>query len=267
MTPGCSSPQGAATFRNVIADLGLTSNLKLCLDAGDQSSYDGGTSWLDTSGNGYNFFLGATGGAEASDPTFRGALGSGDAKNTHFSFDSNNYFRYDTTSEAWMNNIHKNNAVFTLCAWVDFGGTGTNSGICGNNTGGITVGFHWRKATGESPMFVVTNGTGSVISVTMVADVAAAGTYTFLAISLTEATGASGCFMQCQSTVETFTSTYTSPSAAAAGFTLDIGCGGNGSMRLPNNSRMSSFAAWEGTALSQASVNNIFNATRGRHGV
>jgi hypothetical protein len=69
-----SGRRGDAVY--IICRLGLVTNCKLVLDAGEASSYTSGQSWLDLSGNGYDFFLGSTSGAAANDP-FGGPLGGG----------------------------------------------------------------------------------------------------------------------------------------------------------------------------------------------
>jgi len=101
------------TLIDAITTAGLTSGLQLALDAGDTNSYSGsGQSWLDTSGNGYDFFRGITGGANSDDPTFNGTSG-GISINEYWSFDGDDFFIYDSANETWMNNLHKNNAQWS----------------------------------------------------------------------------------------------------------------------------------------------------------
>ena len=108
------------SFRSIIDDLGLSTGLQLCLDAGDLASYPGsGQKWLDQAQR-YDFFLGATSGAAADDPTFNGV--AGDLKDsTYWALDGTQFFRYDTTNETWMQNLHKNGATYTFVGWVWFG--------------------------------------------------------------------------------------------------------------------------------------------------
>ena len=108
------------SFYDVINALGLTGGLKLVLDAGDVSSYSSGQSWLDLSGNGYDFYLGDTSSSESSDPTFNGTPGNL-STSEYFAFDGGDYFIYDSANETWMQNIHKDNAKFTICIWFKFG--------------------------------------------------------------------------------------------------------------------------------------------------
>src|SRR5688572_10725967 len=106
------------TLLTILNGLGLTANLKLCLDAGDNlSAPAAATSWLDRSGNGYDFFRGTTSGADATDPTFNGTPGELSAAE-YWSFDGGDFFRYDTTNETWMQNLHKNNALLSFFCWL-----------------------------------------------------------------------------------------------------------------------------------------------------
>ena len=104
---------GHTELITTIRRCGLTTGLKLCLDKGDANSYASGQSWLDVSGNGYDFFLGATGGAEASDPTSNGTAG-GRSPEEYWSFDGVQFFRLASANPTWVNNFHKDNAKFTL---------------------------------------------------------------------------------------------------------------------------------------------------------
>ena len=56
------------TMKETLTLLGLTTNLKLCLDAGDLASVASGsqTKWLYVSGGGYDFFRGTDGTSQAS---------------------------------------------------------------------------------------------------------------------------------------------------------------------------------------------------------
>jgi hypothetical protein len=100
-------------FRSVIGNQGLTSGLRLCLDAGDGLSYRSGQSWLDRSGNGYDFFLGLNGSAAGDDPTFNGTPNL-HSSNEYFGYDGGDFFAYDSVNEAWMQNLHKAGAVYSM---------------------------------------------------------------------------------------------------------------------------------------------------------
>ena len=83
------------TLQQAITNASLTTNLNLCLDAGDIVSYPGtGTKWLDTSGNGYDFLLGSDGTTNA--PKFVGLPGE---INSYWQTSAAQYFTYDSVNE------------------------------------------------------------------------------------------------------------------------------------------------------------------------
>ena len=248
----------------VIKRLGLKSGLKLILDAGDSSSYASGQSWLDRSGGGYDFFLGATSGSEASDPTFNGTAGTIGA---YWSFDGGDYFKYDSANETWMENLHKDNAKFSIATWIYIGTAATVQYFCGNAGSaaghtGIRFGY---TASNQSLLEILNNGANPLAQFTTATF--GAGAWTFLGISLDEAVGANGLLMQINSTQETYTSTYTSPASGASSFTLEIASRGNASLPLTNTSRMAAFCMWESAALTAAQMLALYQATRRRFGV
>jgi hypothetical protein len=104
--------------RDALTRLGLTTNLRLCLDAGDAASYPGsGQSWLDRSGGGYDFFLGTTSGADATDPVFNGTAGR-KSSNEYWTPSGGDLFTYDSANESWMTALHQAGAQFTIAMWV-----------------------------------------------------------------------------------------------------------------------------------------------------
>lgn len=247
-----------------LQSLGLTANLKLCLDAGDSSSYSGaGQPWLDTSGNGFDFNRGATSGAEGSDPTFNGTAG-GLSASEFMSFDGGDYFRYDSANETWMHNLHKDNAALTAFFWAY--GAGTDS-LCGTNGNVNTnIGMFLRAATGTGNIqFQVTNGgAGAALSKTTAALGYTASQWNFVGITYDEAAGAGT--INCNGTTEAVSGGYTTPSAANATFTMELGARGNAQSLFAAGGRMGGLAMFD-AALSAAQLMSIFNETRGRYGI
>lgn len=247
-----------ASLATIISRLGLTSGLKLVLDAGEAASYTSGQSWLDLSGNGYDFFLGASNTPSTDDPTFNGTAGALTASE-FWSFDGGDYFRYDSANEAWMGNIHKDNAKFTIIAWL-YPNVGSNHVVLGNNGGAVTsgVGFHFGLQSDDKLFMRVANGGVGALGGTSTIGVTNAA-WNFIGVTIDEAatTGA----YQVNATQQAFTSTYTSPSAAAPSFTTEVGARGNASTPFPNGSRLAMVAAWEGVALSTAQMTSLYNAT------
>lgn len=251
------------TLFEILTSLGLTSNLQLCLDAGDSASYSSGQSWLDRSGNGYDFFRGTTSASQATDPTFNGTAGA--IRSTEYwSFDAGDFFTYDTTNETWMENLHKNNAVHTLLCWVYPGSVATNQAMAGTvGATGSGTGFGFQIDAGAALLFQARNAGVVALNVNTTATFSATA-WQMGAVALDEA-AATGT-LQINSTQESFTSTYSSPAAGAASQTMQIGARGNAQTPLVANSRMAMFAAWS-SKLTDAQLLSIYTATRGRFGV
>lgn len=246
--------------------LGLSTNCKLILDAGDSASYSSGQSWLDRSGNGYDFFLGTTSGAEGSDPTFNGTAGQRTASE-YFSTDGGDRFRYDTTNETWMQNIHKNNAIFSIVAWVYTPNLAANSGIFGNvQNAAAEVGFTLFLDSSERLNFAISNGAGSSLSFISTAALNISA-WNMISIGLNESIGANGGLASINATQETFTSTYTSPSASSATNTTEILATGLGIIPAASGTRIGMLTAWEGRMLTASEIQTLHYATRPRYGV
>jgi len=253
------------TLMQALTQLSLTTNLQICLDAGDSASWTGSGKWLDRSGNGYDFFLGATGTGEATDPTFNGSVGDL-LPTAYWSSDGGDYFTYDTTNETWMQNLHKNNAVFTIIA---FGTLGTGiSDICGTLGDSGSTGMFFCNF--GNLWFRVENAGAQVIDKQTSA--VAAGTKGMIALSVDESVGSGGGFFYLNGNYKqvggsnTFDSTYSSPSAGAATRTLQIGAQGNGVNPMPADAEIVAYAIWS-TALSKVNLDSIFALMRVRLGV
>jgi hypothetical protein len=259
------NPWHLTTMFETIQRLGLTGNLELCLDAGDGSSYTSGQPWLDRSGNGFDFNRGATSGAEASDPTFNG---SADARtlSEYFSFDGGDYFTYDTTNETWMENLHKDSALFTIVSWVYVATAAANRPIFGNNNANAVLANGVALFVGAADIVTfLCDKTGAICLNVSSSNTINEGAWNFISVSIDEA--ATTGFFRVNDTVTTFTSTYNVPTASNAANTTQIGAFGNNGAPLVSGCRIAELAAWEGTALTQAQVQNIHTATRGRFGV
>lgn len=248
---------------SAITDAGLTTNLKLCLDAGVAASYDPGVQtdkWLDLAGAGYDFYRGSGTGSDANDPTFTGSAG---ALSSYWLFNSD-YFSYDKTNEAWMETIHKNNAIFTIIAFTYPTSGGHN--IVGDS--GALTGFVF--SANSTLVIGVENAGAAVLSKTGDTSIAS-NTWNMTGVSINEATGAGGGFLYTNGAYNqvagsnTFDSTYTSPSASSASFAMQIASNNGGLMN--NNARVSCLAIWQGTALTKANMDTIWAAMRGRFGI
>lgn len=247
----------ATSLYDILSTAGFTTNLKLCLDAATISSYAGGQSWLDLSGGGYDFFRGADGTSDAAEPTFNGAINGG-SSSEYWSFDGGDYFTYDTTNETWMENLHKNNAIFSWIIVAYIGAGSTAQAMIGNASGvggGIGIGIYVSSADAYKFRALSASAQSDLTHGTTVTT----GAWHFFGGAVNEATGANGSRLVLDGTATQYTSTYTTPSASNASNTLKIGRGGNGS-NLTNNSRIAMLAMWEGTALSSVNLASIRTA-------
>lgn len=259
----------SAAFADIVGWLALSTNLKLCLDAGASDSFTSGQKWLDVSGNGHDFFRGTDGSAQASDPSFSGTAGNLSA-NEYFSFDGGDYFTYDATNETWMTNLHKDNAVWTWICWFWSSGDSSGSGLIGSNgaSGAATTGpgFLLQRTGGGFNLLQlrVTAASTLVLQAASSASMTT-GAWNFLAVSIDEgaATGA----LVVNNTTTNFTSTYASPSTAGAAHTLQIGSRGNAANPAANTDRMAIVAMWEGVALNASQLSDLRLLSRQRYGV
>jgi len=252
-------------FQGAIEQLSLKSGLQVCLDASDVRSYAGsGQTWADTSGNGRDFFVGATVSAEASDPTFTGTAGEVTA---YWQGDGGDYFRKASANDTFINSLHKNNAIFSCAAWIYLSdNTTSNYPIFGTNgTAGSSVGATFRWAAADSLTLQASSGSGNIMALSHGSPVPQ-GVWSFVAASINEATGAGGLLIAINDDIDTFTSTYSSPSASNATYTMEVGAGGNAVVPMVSGSRMACFAMWD-VALTSTQLGRLFNRTRGRFGV
>lgn len=254
-----------------LADLKLSTDLKLCLDAGDIASLPAAsTKWLDTSGNGYDFNRGSTTSGESSDPTIVGTPG-GLSSGEYLSFDGGDYLTYDTTNEAWMQTLHKNNAVFTVSFWGYYpsGGVGsaTARGPLGTLGGGSNTGMSWFNGSTDKFSVTVRNSGADCLSTPSTAMVPDKGTWGMYSVTLAEALGAAGgAQYKNGALVETFDATYASPSTGNATGVMQIGAGGSSVAYFPSGMRLGQFCVWT-RALTADELYALFQATRDRYGV
>lgn len=256
--PGTVDGPFSQSIQAIIQAQSLTGNLKLLLEAGNLPSWGGsGQKWLDESGGGYDFFLGTDGTVAADDPTFNGVLG-GQSLSEYWSSDGADFFTYDSANEAWMNNIHKDGAKFTIAVlWFSIGSTleflAADQGGSGTN-----VGFSFIVNASNAVVFRVGNGIGNPLFVT-VGDIGALPGWHFTAVSIDEngGTGA-GLIYDNGVVISSFNPAYASPSAAAAAASIQLGAIGNGSFPMPAGMRMGATIMWEGVALTQAQLDALY---------
>lgn len=263
-SPAFAANRGTSLI-NELSNLGLLTNLKLCLDAGDPNSYAGsGQTWFDLSGNGNHFYRGSGSGSDGADPTFN-AVGNGGTYRDYFSFDGGDYFTKATANDTFFNSLHKDSAAFTLATlfyftgnaggWVDFG----DSFFSGSP--GFQIG-----ANGSFKIFIaIYDAAGGLSGSVVTTAVLTPGAWHYIAVSWDEPSGA--VVTQINGSQDTFSGkTYSSPSSANAGGPFQLGASGNGSNIEANGNRIASVAMW-GRALSAAELSSLYTANKSRFGL
>jgi hypothetical protein len=244
-------------FRAIIDDLELSTGLQLCLDAGDIQSYDGSSqTWIDR-GQGNNFFLGTTSGAEASDPTFNGVAGTL-TENEYFSLDGGDVCTIASgTNPDWLETFHKDNATLTVICYVKFGSLGTSVGIVGNtglNTTG--TGFYLGKTAANLLTGVFLNA-GVVVLQGSISPAIETNVWYFCAVSLDENNSSTGFKLQLNSSLGQGNGTFVLPSSSNAFFPIQVASRGNADSPLPSGSQVGAVMVWN-RALSAPELRSLY---------
>lgn len=256
---------GPSTFKNIdlITSMALTSNLKLCLEAGDIASWPGsGTKWLDRSGGGYDFYLGPDA-TSSFDPIFNGVAGN-QSRNEFWSSISCG-FTYDSANESWMNNIHKDSAKFSIALWQKTSTSSVDT-YCGDDRFSGNIGFHFFASLG-SLQFKVLGAAGSNVFTSSTLSLTAGDAWRFVGISVDEAANTYTLFKGDSGGFSSVTGacTYSSPSASAAVNSLCIGDAGNQSS--PATGKPNAAMIWEQTTVPLASFEAMFNYSKFKYGL
>lgn len=248
----------AQSLKDIIDGLSLTTGLKLCLDAGDSNSYNPSVQtakWLDTSGNGYDFYRGNSSAGDPQEPTFNGTAG-GLSPSEYWSFDGGDYFTYDATNEAWMDNLHKDGSTFSLVAafYRNSGSDLVRIFTTGSNN--TAIGCRILISATSILNFIIANGSASQTVLQATTAVNSSG-WTVLGLSYDENTG--NWVSVINGSVDSGTQTFTAPSTSNASMVARIGVqvgvvGGNTA-----NTRQSLQAIWEGVALTSAQLTDLYN--------
>lgn len=249
--------------------LGLSGGLKLCLDGGDSVSLPAGSAtWNDLSGNAHHFNRGSGSGSDAADPSINGTAGQLVAGN-YLGFDGGDYLTLAAANPTWVNNIHKDNAAFTLLAWLYVDTTtGAERGLAGTNgwngaSGGTGFGWQLNNSTNGIQFFVMNAGAFPFNSVSTL--VPNQDAWSCVGISINESGNSRVHFLNGE--VSSGSATYSSPASGDATYTMQIAARGNAAGIIDSGSRFAGFCAWEGRALSVAEMRAFYQATRGRFGL
>ena len=180
----------------------------------------------------------------------------------YFSGDGGDFFTYGAANPTWVQNMHKDNAIYSGAFWfypATLGGAifGTLGSTVGNT--GVRYGF---DATGSATWYTLNAGTAARQQA--MTNLITANAWNFVGFSINEATGAGGMIVNTNGNVETYSSTFSSPAAGNASFTLNLMAGGNSLIPLANGSRFGCCAMWQSRALTSAEITSIYSATRKR---
>lgn len=243
------------TLLQILEENSLTTSLQLCLDAGDAVSYPGtGQNFVDRSGNTVDYFLGATSGSEASDPTFNGTAG-GCSETEYFSFDGGDYFTSQaatTFDDGW----HKNNGIFSamLAFFVTTANIATahrflNNDVDNNATDGTDIGM---LATAKPRVSISGTSNGSATSVT--ADVP-----NLFVVAYDESVPQVRVKLNSNAVEQAAAAASTNVNNAPN--SLRIGARGNAGVPVPNGTRIYMVAAWN-RYLSSAEMDTLSAALK-----
>ncbi len=254
------------TLIGILKGRRLTGNLRLCLDAGDADSYSSGRKWLDTSGNGHDFFFGSNADSQTVDPAFNGVAG-GKSASEYMSTDGTDYFQYDSANEDWMSNIHKNNARFSVgIAYYNPASKLLNDSLFGTSgPAWVNRGITYELNGSGKPRVLVGNGSASILNISA-ATAPGTSAWHFLGMSIDEPAGAGGGFHYLDgnynqvSGSDTFNAAYSIPSTGNAAARMDLlGNGGGASGRVARSgTRLAMVFFIEGAVLSKADFDNIY---------
>lgn len=267
LTPFPSPQVGSQFWLSAIQWTCGNNDLEMCFDAADVRSYPGsGQYWNDISGKGVNFTLGASSGAEASDPTFNGPAGELSA---YFQGDGGDYFRIDGGNTAFVNSLHKDNALFSFACWYWLSDNTSANGPMFGCSSGTTAqrGADFRWSTANDLVFNAQRGvSGSPSRSQAHGGTIPQGAWSFVAMSIDESIGANGLSITINDDLRTFSSTYTGPTASDATYPIELCASGNGNVSMASGSRMACAAFWS-RKLSDVELVRLYTRTRGRFGV
>jgi hypothetical protein len=242
-----------STLLAIIGNLGLSSGLKCCLDAGDLNSYDGTSqTWVDASGNGNSFYRGTTSGSDATDPTFNGVAGAL-ADTAYFSTDGGDSFT-EAADLSFADTWGADGTKFTLvgliylpsnpAATATLFGNGTSSNVL------FEVKTNGRISLNCPEDFTLDSSNSLSLNA-----------WNFVAASMDENGGASGTLVRVQSTQTTGNGARTAPDAATGAYKIGTtSTGANG--LFPSGTRFSMFAAWNGVALTNTQLSDLYTAIK-----
>ncbi len=239
------APNVPKAFLTILDDLGLDiATTQIVLDSGDSNCFGGSGETLTDVNGVQDFHLGAAATTDGDEPVFNGTAGDLSAAE-YFSFDGTTEKFRAKAQTAFIETLHKNNAVFSV-AFVFYRGGGHGAdksllGTSGSNNG--QIGIDLTVTTAELINFAVRTGTTAALDQTSTATINN-NAWNFVGVSIDEAAGASGGIMNINGAQETFDATYSSPSASNATYTLEVCAAGNDVFNFASDMRFGCAALW-----------------------
>lgn len=257
---------GTAYMNEAIAELGLGTNCQLILDAANASSYGGsGQTFQDLSANATAINVGNTSGSEASDPTFNGVAGVR-SNAQYFSVDGGDRFRFPS-NPAWVQTLHKDNAVFTFVWWVYITNV-TDCALFGNNrTTSSDIGVSVYTLTGGAVRFLQTKGDSVTATTVDSTGTVSTSAWHMIALSVDESLATSNALYIIDGSADALKNlSYPTPSASSASQVSEIFDVGGAALPAKSGARLAAMAAWT-RALTSTELTNLFSAMRTRFGI
>ena len=255
MAAGGSLPP---TFYDDIVTAGLTTNLQFCLDAGAGDSYTSGQKWLDLSGNGQDYFLGADGSASSDDPTHNGTVNARTSAE-YFTLGGDDWFQTDS-EEVWTDDMRNNSVQKSMMgAYYCPASPGASEGLWGTGVGGnemqtdTSANYHWQKGGVAQKAFATALSTSAwnIIGLSL-AGTTANESFGYLNGSFNQSGGSDK---------------WTEPVSTAAGSAMGL-CSGRGASRfLGSGWRIAGIAFWSGSYLTKANMDTLYALWNMRMGI
>lgn len=269
--------RGAATgdisLYQRLSNLGLTTNLQICLDAGSADSYTSGQTWYDLTANSNDYYLGTTSGSESQDPTFNGRPGGLSSSEYFLRTGGKPAFTLAGSAPAWMAGTFKNNAKVSVCGWVyvptaTYAALGASDAIITFLAGqsdelpSFLAGFAKANTDEGQLLLQLTNDSSAILVRISLGDgVTDPGDrWSFFSISYDESGSNGNTKWRINDTSATDGQTpgASSFSSTSSGITSIIGGG--------NNVRIAQLAVWD-EYITPANMTAIYNATKPRYGL
>jgi hypothetical protein len=260
------------SFYGDLQGLGLTTNLTAVWDAGALSSYSSGERWYDLVSSQVLMLGSETASASTgNEPVFTGTPG-GLSSGEYFVCTNGDEFFKAETMPVGLKQMHHAGAVYSYMVWWYNIGSATNDMLFNTTTSGNAHGIY-VDVNNNRHQLIVRTGSGNALSKTTALSTIPTGAWHLLGGSIDEASGGStdgffyldGGFHQV-SAADQFDPTYTSPSSTDSTL-FHVGCSGSANQFMPAGTRYAGLMFWDGTALSKAQMDTIWNQQKTRFGL